>query len=96
MGGAIASGAVSASARGQIENPQRDDQGRPIGLTPEKLTQLQQTTSSAAIASNVMWVAGGTLTALGLVLFIADPGGNSGVKVAVAPAPGGAVIAGQF
>ena len=95
LGGAIAAGAVSSSARQQIENPQRDESGKPIGMTPERIQQLQDTTVSGAVASNVMLGLGIGLAGVGLVLFIVDPGGGA-AKVAVAPAPGGVVVAGSF
>jgi hypothetical protein len=93
--GAIAAGAVSSTARNEIENPQRDEQGRPIGMTPEKLSELQSRTTGAAIASNVLWVSGGILAGLGLVLFIADPGGGA-AKIAVSPSAGGVMASGEF
>lgn len=94
LGGALAAGIISRSARTEVESPQRDEAGRLIGMTPERARELEQRTVSSAIAANVLLGCGAGLVALGVVLFIADPG--SGAQVAVAPAPGGLSVAGTF
>jgi hypothetical protein len=94
LGGALAAGIVSRSARSEVENPQRDEAGRLIGMTAERAHELEQRTVNSALAANVLLGVGAGLVAAGVVLFIADPGG--GAQVALAPAPGGVVIAGSF
>lgn len=94
LGGALAAGIISRTARNEVENPPRDEQGRLIGMTAEKARELELRTVNSAIAANVLLGVGAGLVAVGVVLFIADPGG--GAKVAVAPAPGGVVVAGEF
>jgi hypothetical protein len=92
--GALTSGIISTAARGEVENPRRDENGMLVGITPERAKELESRTVGAAVASNLLLVTGLVAAVGGTALIIFDPGG--GAQVQVAPAAGGVVVNGRF
>lgn len=85
-------GATSADARNRIANAALDEQGNVVGITQRQAAELDAQARNLGAAANVLMIGGGLLAAGGVLMVIFAPTG----EVAVAPAPGGAVVSGRF
>lgn len=86
-------GATSVDARNRIANATRDEQGNVVGITQRQAAELDAQARDFGAVANVLMIGGAVLSAGGLLLVIFAP---SDEAVAVAPAPGGAVVSGRF
>lgn len=98
-GGALITGAIfgvqSSSARTQIDNASRDASGTITGLNQRQAMDLDATARSSATIADILFIAGGTVAATG-VLFIIFGGRPDGSTPIVSISPLGLSLAGVF
>lgn len=98
-GGALITGAIfgaqSSSARTQLDNASRDASGTITGLNQRQASALDATARSTATIADVLFIAGGTVAATGL-LFIIFGGRPDGSTPIVSLSPLGVSFAGVF
>lgn len=85
-------GAASADARRRVDEAEVDAEGYVTGMTQREAALLDRQARDQAAVANVLMIGGALIAATGLVLVLFAPSD----EVAVAPAPGGAVVSGRF
>ena len=93
LGVGIGFGVQSTAARKQIETAAVDGSGVVTGVTEVEAARLDRLAVSDAMAGNILMIGGAALIAAGAVVFFFGPSDHG---VALAPAPGGAVVSGSF
>ncbi|MBK7861972.1 MAG: hypothetical protein IPJ65_25815 [Archangiaceae bacterium] len=90
-------GAMANSARQRVNGATTDAQGRVTGITQVEAYELDRSVHTNAAIANTMWIAGGALAAVGVVMIIA--GGSSSPSsgsVSLSLTGNGAMVSGSF
>jgi hypothetical protein len=86
-------GALSSSARAQLDGAATTPAGVVTGLTQKQAYQLDATVRSEATAANVLFAVGGALAVTGLVLFLVS---RPQLVLALAPTPQALVLSARW
>lgn len=86
-------GLQANGARLQLQAATFDADGRVLSLTQKKAFELEQAQTTGATLANALFIGGGVLAVTGGILWVL---GAPPPKIAIAPTPGGLMIAGEL
>jgi len=90
----VAFGVNSSATRAKVTGATKDDTGKVVSLTQVQAAALEANAKQDALIANVLFAAGGTLGAAGLVLTIVGPSGEPVAQLT--PFGAGLQLAGSF